>query len=147
MGQQSLHDKFNDVANIRDALRNSPTGFYVFPVPGEHSNWRDEQTAWVESAVLFDQSYHMSDVYVRGPDRFKLLSDYSINNFDGFAPMHAVQMVNCAKSGRLIGDAIVFHLPDGSLNIIGKPASGNWITFNAKAGKLRCVDCAYAPGH
>lgn len=131
MAHKSLEEKFHGVANLRDALRNSPTGFYVFPVPDEHTNWRDEQTAWMNSAVLFDQSYHMSDVYVTGPDKFRLLSELSINDFSNFGPMRAVQMVNCADDGYIIGDAIVFHLANGSLNIIGKPASGNWISFVA----------------
>lgn len=134
MQNKSLEEKFGAAANLRDALRNSPTGFYVFPVPDEHTNWRDEQKAWDESAVLFDQSYHMSDVYVDGPDKVQLLSNFSINDFSKFAPMSAVQMVNCADDGNIIGDAIVFYLPDGRLNIVGKPTSGNWITFNATVG-------------
>jgi len=132
LATQSLAQKFADTSDIVSALRNSPTGFYVFPVPGEHSNWRDEQAAWENTAVLFDQSYHMSDVYVDGADKFRLLSDLSINNFDNFGPMRALQMVNCADDGNIIGDAIVFHLPNGKLNIVGKPTCGNWISFVAE---------------
>ena len=37
-------------------LRNSQIGAYVYPVvPSEYGNWRDEQRAWRESAVLFKQ--------------------------------------------------------------------------------------------
>src|SRR3546814_9643017 len=31
------------------------------PVPMESSNWRDEQRAWRETVLLFDQSHHMPE--------------------------------------------------------------------------------------
>ena len=130
----SLEDKFKSVPSLRDALRNAPTGFYVFPVPDEHTNWRDEQYAWKNSAILFDQSYHMLDVYVSGPEKVKFLSDISINNLSKFEKMKAVQLVCCAKNGYIIGDAVAFHLQDGTINIVGKPACGNWITYCAERG-------------
>ena len=40
-------------------------------VPGrapEFSNWRDEQAAWRNAAVLFDQTHHMVDLFIEGPD-------------------------------------------------------------------------------
>ena len=56
-------------------LRNSQIGAYIYPVvPSEFSNWRDEQRAWRESAVLFDQSHHMAEFTVKGPDALKLMS-------------------------------------------------------------------------
>jgi vanillate/3-O-methylgallate O-demethylase len=36
-------------------------------VPTEFSNWRDEQRAWRETAILFDQSHHMPELFVTGP--------------------------------------------------------------------------------
>ena len=41
--------------------------------PSEYSNWRDEQRAWRDSAVLFDQSHHMVNLYVEGPGRAQAL--------------------------------------------------------------------------
>ena len=56
MSQQSLQDKLNTVGNPADMLRNSQIGAYIYPVvPPEFSNWRDEQRAWRDSCVLFDQ--------------------------------------------------------------------------------------------
>jgi hypothetical protein len=50
-------------------LRNSQLGAYVYPVVApEFSNWRSEQWAWQHSAVLFDQSHHMVNLYIRGKD-------------------------------------------------------------------------------
>ena len=52
-----------------ELLRNSQIGAYVYPVvPSEYTNWRDEQRAWRETAVLFDQSHHMAELLVTGPD-------------------------------------------------------------------------------
>jgi vanillate/3-O-methylgallate O-demethylase len=46
--------------DIVERLRNSKTGIYVYPVVApEFSNWRDEQRAWRDTAVLFDQTHHM----------------------------------------------------------------------------------------
>jgi vanillate/3-O-methylgallate O-demethylase len=61
MSQQNLESLLKTVGNPVKMLRNSQLGAYVYPVvPTEFSNWRDEQRAWRESAVLFDQSHHMS---------------------------------------------------------------------------------------
>ena len=62
---QSLEALLQNVGNPVNLLRNSRIGAYVYPVvPAEYSNWRDEQRAWRESCVLFDQSHHMVNVYI-----------------------------------------------------------------------------------
>jgi glycine cleavage system aminomethyltransferase T len=61
----------------------------------EFSNWRDEQRAWATTAVLFDQSFHMTDVYFRGPDALRLLSDLGVNSFRNFGKNKAKQFVAC----------------------------------------------------
>ena len=134
MSFKSLEDKLRSAPDLLEMFRNAPTGFYVFPVPDEHTNWRDEQHAWRNSAVLFDQSYHMTDVYIKGPDRIRLLSDISINNYENFGPMKAAQFVACTDVGYMIGDATMFHLQDGSISLVGKPPAGNWVTFVAETG-------------
>ena len=69
MSPTSLEDLLQTVGNAVDLLRGSQTGPYVYPVvPPEYSNWRDEQRAWQQTCVLFNQSYHMTDMYVQGPD-------------------------------------------------------------------------------
>ena len=51
-----------------ELLRNSQIGAYVYPVvPAEFTNWRREQRAWRETAVLFDQSHHMVNLFLEGP--------------------------------------------------------------------------------
>ena len=53
-------------------------------VRSEFTNWRDEQRAWRETCALFDQSHHMTDLYVEGPDALKLFSDLGVNSFKNF---------------------------------------------------------------
>ena len=87
MGHKSLEDVLQAAGNPVKLLRNSQTGPYVYPVvASEYSNWRDEQRAWQKTCVLFNQSYHMTDMYVEGPDALKLLSDLGVNSFKKFEP-------------------------------------------------------------
>ena len=82
MSATSLEQTIRAAGNTVEMLRNSQIGAYVYPVvPTEFSNWRDEQRAWRETAVLFDQSHHMVDLFIEGPDALKLLSDTAINSF------------------------------------------------------------------
>ncbi|MEX0285591.1 MAG: aminomethyl transferase family protein [Paracoccaceae bacterium] len=131
---RSLNEKLKDYPNTLEMLRNAQVGFYQFPVPDEHVNWRVEQDAWQKGAVLFEQSYHMTDIYIDGPDKLRFLSEISINNYDNFTPMTAAQMVVVSDSGHIIGDAIVFHLQNGELQVIGKPSCGNFVEYAAETG-------------
>ena len=71
MSDQTLQQKLDQVGDVVEFLRNQQVGPNVYPgVPAEYSNWRNEQRAWAKSAVLFNQSYHMVELYVRGPDAF-----------------------------------------------------------------------------
>ena len=132
---QSLNDKLTNYPNALDMLKNAPVGFYQFPVPDEHSNWRIEQNAWQNTAVLFEQSYHMTDIYITGPDKIRFLSDISINNYTDFSVMKATQIVVVSDSGHIVGDAVVFHLQSGELQVVGKPSCGNYIEYMAETGQ------------
>jgi syringate O-demethylase len=104
-------------------------------VPPEYSNWRDEQRAWQQTCVLFNQSYHMEDMYVSGPDALRLLSDLGINSFKGFEPGRAKQFVPCNYDGYVIGDVILFHLDKDLFNLVGRPSVHNWVQYNGQIGK------------
>ena len=85
MSPRNLEEVLKAAGNTVDLLRNSQIGAYVYPVVApEFSNWRSEQEAWRKSAVLFDQSHHMVDLFIEGPDATKLLSYLAINSFEGF---------------------------------------------------------------
>ena len=60
--------------------------------------------------MLFNQSYHMTDMYVEGPDALKLLSALGINSFKGFEADKAKQYVPCNYDGYVIGDVVLFYL-------------------------------------
>jgi syringate O-demethylase/vanillate/3-O-methylgallate O-demethylase len=115
-------------------MRTSQTGPYAFPIPPEFSNWRDEQRAWREGVALMDQSYHMTDLYVEGPDVLKLVSHLAVNSFTGFGDNKAKQFIACAPSGYLVGDMIIFGLGEQRVNIVGRPTVANWVEHHARTG-------------
>jgi vanillate/3-O-methylgallate O-demethylase len=135
MSPKTLEDILKVAGNPVDMLRNSRIGAYVYPVvPSEFSNWRDEQQAWRTTAVLFDQSHHMAELTVRGPDALKLMSHCTINSFANFAPGKAKQMVPCSHEGYVIGDGILFYIGPDELLFVGRAPSVNWIQFHGQTG-------------
>lgn len=136
MSQKSLEALLKSTPNTVAMLRNSQIGAYVYPVvPAEYNNWRDEQRAWRESAVLFDQTHHMVDIYIEGPDAFKMLSYLTINSFKGFVPERAKQMVPCTPAGHVIGDGILFYLEENKFVFVGRAPTANWIEYHGQTGK------------
>jgi len=135
MTNDSLESLLRVAGNPVDLLRNSKIGAYVYPVvPTEYTNWRDEQRAWRETCVLFDQSHHMAEIYVKGPDAVKMLSHLAINSFNTFPVNRAKQFVPCTYDGYVIGDGILFHLAENELNFVGRAPTANWIQFHAETG-------------
>ena len=135
MSSKSLEDLLQATGNPVNMLRNSQIGAYVYPVvPSEYGNWRDEQRAWRETCVLFDQSHHMVEQWVEGPDALKLLSHLAINSFAKFPVNRAKQFVPCSYDGHVIGDGILFHLEENKLVFVGRAPSASWIQFHAETG-------------
>jgi vanillate/3-O-methylgallate O-demethylase len=138
MPPRNLEELLKAVGNPATMLRNSQIGAYVYPVvPSEYSNWRDEQRAWRETAVLFDQSHHMVEQYVEGPEALKLLSHLAINSFASFPVNRAKQFVPCSYDGHVIGDGILFHLEEGKLVFVGRAPTASWIQFHAETGGFK----------
>ena len=95
MTAKNLEELLQSVSNPVDLLRNQQTGPNVYPgVAPEYTNWRDEQQAWQQTCVLFNQSYHMADLAVEGPDAFTLLSHLSMNSFKNFEVNKATRTTN-----------------------------------------------------
>ncbi len=106
----NLEQLLSQSGNIVEMLRNSQLGAYVYPVVApEFSNWRSEQWAWQHSAVLFDQSHHMVNLYLRGKDAARLLSDTMVNTSKGWSVNKAKQYVPTTPYGHVIGDGIIFR--------------------------------------
>ena len=136
MSYKTLEDALQVAGNPVDMLRNSQIGPYAFPVVrSEFTNWRDEQRSWRETCALFDQSHHMTDLYVEGPDALKLFSDLGINTFKNFKVNQAKQFVACNHDGYVIGDAILFYLDENKFNLVGRPPAASWVQFNLEAGR------------
>jgi glycine cleavage system aminomethyltransferase T len=135
MSQQSLEDLLQTVDSPVELLRNSQIGPYAFPVvKHEFTNWREEQRSWRESCALFDQSHHMTDLYIKGPDTIRLLSELGINTFKNFKHNKAKQFVACNYDGYVIGDAILFYLAPDEAVLVGRPPALNWTQFHAETG-------------
>jgi vanillate/3-O-methylgallate O-demethylase len=135
MNQQSLEDALASGAGAVERLRNSQIGPYAFPVVrSEFTNWRDEQRAWKESCALLDQSHHMADLYVDGPDAMRVLSDLAVNSFKNFKVNQAKQFVACNYDGYVIGDSILFYLGENKFNLVGRPPSLNWVQYHVETG-------------
>jgi vanillate/3-O-methylgallate O-demethylase len=135
MREKSLEDLLQTFGNPVTLLRNSQIGAYVYPVvPTEYSNWRDEQVAWRETAVLFDQSHHMVNLYVEGPEALKMLSYLGTNSFAKFPVNRAKQFSPCSHDGYVIGDGILFHLEENKLVFVGRAPVANWLQFHGETG-------------
>jgi vanillate/3-O-methylgallate O-demethylase len=135
MAGKNLEQLLRETDNTVDMLRNSQIGAYVYPiVASEFGNWRDEQRAWRETAVLFDQCHHMAELMIEGPDALKLLSHLGINSFANFPVNRAKQFVPCSHDGHVIGDVILFHLDENQYLIVGRVPTINWVEFHGKTG-------------
>lgn len=117
-----------------ELLRNAPVLSVPFNGAPEHTNWQSEQRAWRESVALLDQSHHMNDLFISGPDALAVFRDFGVNTFENFEVGKAKHLVTVNANGDFIGDNILFHLDENSFNLVGQPFSVNWIQFNAETG-------------
>jgi glycine cleavage system aminomethyltransferase T len=132
---RSLEDLLESAGSPVELLRNSQTGPNVYPgVPAEFTNWRDEQQAWQRTCVLFNQSFHMAELAVEGPDALALLSRLGVNTFASFEVGRAKQFVPCTPDGFVIGDVILFALGENQFNLVGRAPVLNWVTYHAETG-------------
>jgi vanillate/3-O-methylgallate O-demethylase len=135
MTDRSLEDRLHQVGDPVEMTRNSQIGPYVYPaVAAEFSNWRQEQVAWRETCALFDQSHHMTDLAIEGPDVMRLLSAVAVNSFATFQPGKAKQLVVCNPDGYVIGDGILFYLDENKVRLVGRPSAHNWVQYHAETG-------------
>ena len=138
----SLQDLIDATSNLADYLYNDTPGPHsraragLTPVPAEFSNWRDEQRAWRESAILFDQSHHMPELYVKGPDALRLLNGIGVNSLANLAPGRAKQFIGCNPRGQMIGDCILYDLGGQTYELISSMPLLNWVEYQAQASGL-----------
>jgi vanillate/3-O-methylgallate O-demethylase len=136
MNRFSLQAVLEKAGNPVQLLRNSKTGMYVYPVVApEFANWRDEQRAWRESAVLFDQTHHMDELIVEGPQAEEFLAHHGINSFGNFDLNRAKHYVPVTPNGHVIGDHIIFRERQDKFILVGRAPTSNWLMFCAAWGK------------
>jgi len=137
----TLQELVESVPNIVDHLYMNPpkVALNVFTtlmpadvVRLEYTNWRDEQRSWRESVALHDQTYHMSNLYVRGPDAVKTLEGLAVNTFSNLTPGRAKQLLACSPEGYVIGDGILYYLDEETLLLVGNVPTTNWVQFNVE---------------
>ena len=135
MSPRNLEQVLQQAGNTVKHLRNSQLGAYIYPVvPAEYSNFRSEMQAWREAAVLFDQSHHMAEMLVEGPDAFAYLKYLTINSFENFPVDRAKQMVPTTQYGHVVGDGILFRHAEQEFNFVGRAPTVNWMQFQAETG-------------
>ena len=84
--------------------------------------------------MLFDQSHHMVDLFIKGPDALKLVSDTAINSVANFPVNMAKQYVPTTPDGHVIGDGILFHLDEEEFVLVGRAPVANWLKYQAETG-------------
>jgi vanillate/3-O-methylgallate O-demethylase len=141
MTQRSLQDVLDASGGPVELLRNSQIGSYIYPVvPSDFQNWIKEQVAWRQTAVLYDQSHHMDNLFLKGSDAIRLISDTAINSVANFPVNRAKQYVPTASNGGVIGDGILFHEAEDSYVYVGRAPATNWLLFHGQTGGYPNLD-------
>ncbi len=139
-GVRTLQDLVDAKPDLVDYFRNDTIAPHakhrseLTPVPVDETNWRDEQRAWRETAILFNQSHHMPELFLRGPDAFRLLNHVGINSFDKFTPGRAKSFLGCAPSGHVIGECVLHQHTPEDFELISGQFLLNWVHFLAETG-------------
>ncbi|MGR6924427.1 hypothetical protein ACU635_60115 [[Actinomadura] parvosata] len=122
---------YHDTIAPHFRARTSLTAAYI---PPAFTNWRDEQRAWRQSAILFDQSHHMPELFLTGPDALRLLTRVGINSFADFPADRAKQLVVCTPRGHVIGDCICYRLGEDNFELVSGMSVLNWVHYQAETG-------------
>lgn len=133
--RNSLEFKLEQTGGPMSLLRDSLGGRFRSPYPDQYTSWQEEQAAWASTAILLDQSHHMTDVYIKGPDTIRLLSESGTNSFSTFGTDRAKHLIVCAPDGNMIGSTVLFGLDREEVSLVGPAAAANWIQYLAERGR------------
>ncbi|MFC6355988.1 vanillate/3-O-methylgallate O-demethylase [Luethyella okanaganae] len=138
---KNLQELLDEKGSAVDLLRNSQIGSYIYPVvPSDFQNWIKEQTAWRNTAVLYDQSHHMDNLFLKGSDAIRLISDTAINSTATFPVDKAKQYVPTTAAGHVIGDGILFREADDEYVYVGRAPAANWLLYHGETGGYGNLD-------
>lgn len=136
---ESLQERLNSIPHLVNYLSNNVSAGHsskasgTQPIPEAFTNWRDEQAAQSEAAVLLHQTYNMPSLFVKGPAAIELLKAIAVNTFENYSLDRGKQFVACAPSGYLIGDCILYRHGESSFELVSSPSVQNWVEYVAKA--------------
>lgn len=139
MPTDTLVDLLADAETPASMLRNNDFHGHTYDFPDEFTHWIEEQRAVRETAAIVDQSYHMGNLTIKGPDAIKLLAHLSVNNYDSIRdgdPPQARNIIVCNPDGYVIGDNILFYLDKNTFTCVGGPWVNNWIRYNVEISDL-----------
>lgn len=140
---RSLQDVLDSEPSFVDYLyrnrKGSVIGDSVLRQPPPHvlpefTSWRDEQRAWREGIAFYDQSFHMTTTYLRGPDAVTMLSGLAVNSFDTFGPGRSRHLVMCSPDGYLMHDGILVGIAENEIALVGRQAGHNYVRYHARNG-------------
>ena len=141
MPAKNLQELLDEVGSPVELLRNSQIGSYIYPVvPADFQNWIKEQKAWRDTAVLYDQSHHMDNLFLKGSDAIRLISDTAINSTAVFPVNKAKQYVPTTASGHVIGDGILFREEEDEYVYVGRSPAANWLLYHGETGGYGNLD-------
>ncbi|GHC40532.1 glycine cleavage system protein T [Gemmobacter nanjingensis] len=140
---KTLQDLIDQTPDLVDHLYNdtisqyhkSRTGLLATLIAPEYTTWREEQRAWRETAVLFNQSHHMPVLFVKGRDARKLLEYLSPCTFSNLSTDRAKQYFCVTPRGHHVGDCVLNYYgeAEGFELISGMPVL-NWVRFHGETG-------------
>lgn len=133
MTSRSLQAAIDAAGSAVEVVRNAMARPFTFPIQAEFTNWRSEQAAWRDTVVLFDQSHHMTDLFVTGPDATRFFTWLGTNSVAAYQPGRAKQFVAVNHGGYVIGDGILFHFGENDFNLVTTTLA-DWIEYNAETG-------------
>jgi len=140
MGSKSLADVLpaTNLASVFRA-RDLETGDAHWGVyEEEYTHWIEEQRSWRETCSFMDQSYHLANYYIEGPDALALNADLGVNGFEPVDPERlplAKQHPVCNPDGYVIGDPVCFQLANDRVVVVGnKGLAQQWIHYHAETG-------------
>ncbi|MDQ4489078.1 aminomethyl transferase family protein [Sinomonas sp. ASV486] len=141
MAPKNLQEVLDASQGPVDLLRNSQIGSYIYPVvPADFQNWIKEQRAWRDTAVLYDQSHHMDNLFLKGSDAINLIRATAINSTEVFPVNRAKQYVPTTESGHVIGDGILFREAHDEYVYVGRAPAANWLLYHGQAGGYGNLD-------
>ena len=139
---ESLQDLLDSLPDLVDHFSNdtrSPAfnaggSAAALLTPPAYSNWRDEQRAWSATAVLFEQTHNLPELFLSGPDAARLLNRLGVNTFENFTPDRAKQFVVTNPQGQSIGDCILYRHGEDSFELVSGMPVLDWAHFHAETG-------------